>query len=149
MGSITGEASAEIAAPIAEVWKVVEDVGSAPEWQDGLEDMDVLERDDDGRAALVISENDASVRKIRTTLRFSYDEPREVAWEQEEGDLKSLHGSWRLEEIGSDQTRATYSLEVDPGRMLGMLIRGPVESQLRKMLVNARPQELKAQVEGA
>ena len=39
------------------------------------------------------------------------------------------------------------ALDVDPGRMLGMLVRGPVEGKLRDMLVNGRPQELKARAE--
>jgi len=39
-------------------------------------------------------------------------------------------------------------LDSDPGRIIGMLIRGPVESVIRSMLVNARPGELKARVEG-
>ena len=44
--------------------------------------------------------------------------------------------------------RATCTLDGDPGRMLGMLIRGPVESAIRGMLVDGRPGELKARVEG-
>ena len=44
---------------------------------------------------------------------------------------------------------ATCRLDGDPGRMLGMLIRGPVEGRIREILVNGRPGELKARVEGA
>ena len=40
-------------------------------------------------------------------------------------------------------------MDGDPGRMLGMLVRGPVEGQIRKLLVDSRPGELKARVEGA
>ena len=50
-----------------------------------------------------------------------------------------MHGWWRLEDLGDGRTRATYGLEVDPGRMLGMLLRGPVEGKVRDYLVGGRP----------
>lgn len=148
MGNIGGTATAEIDAPLDDVWAVVEDVLSAPDWQGGLEGMTALERDDHGRPTLVETENDAKVRTVKTQVRFSYDPPTRLTWSQEKGDLKSLVGSWTLEDIGGGRTRATYELEGDPGRVLGMLIRGPVEDRLRGMLVEARPGELKARVEG-
>ena len=147
MGQLGGEASVEIDAPIEQVWEVVEDVASAPEWQHGLERMEVLSRDASGRVEVANSTSDAKVRHVTTRVRFSYDEPRLVRWEQEKGDLRSLVGAWELEDLGG-RTRATYRLEGDPGRMLGMLIRGPVEDRLRDVLVNGRPGELKARVEG-
>jgi len=53
-----------------------------------------------------------------------------------------------LEDLGDGRTRATYTLDSDPGRVLGMLLRGPVEATVTGMLVNNRPDELKARVEG-
>lgn len=148
MGLITGSASAEIDAPLDDVWKVVADVESAPEWQGGMERVEALERDGEGRATLVETQTDAKVRTIKTKVRFSYDPPTTLSWTQEKGDLKSLVGSWQLDDLGDGRTRATYYLETDPGRVLGMLIRGPVEDMLRGMLVNSRPGELRAHVEG-
>lgn len=148
MGKLGGVASADIDAGLDAVWAVVEDVLSAPEWQGGLEAMTALDRDENGRPTLVETENDAKVRTVKTQVRFSYDPPTRLTWSQEKGDLKSLVGSWTLEDIGGGRTRATYELEGDPGRVLGMLIRGPVEDRLRGLLVEARPGELKARVEG-
>jgi ribosome-associated toxin RatA of RatAB toxin-antitoxin module len=147
MGAMGGEASTEIDAPIEQVWKVVEDVASAPDWQNGLDSMEPLERDDQGRVLVANSTTDAKVRKVTTRVRFSYDDGREVRWEQEKGDLKSLVGAWELDDLGDGRTRATYRLNGDPGRMLGMLIRGPVEDRLREILVGGRPGELKARIE--
>jgi hypothetical protein len=70
-----------------------------------------------------------------------------LTWHQEKGELKSVDGSWRLEDLGDGRTRATYSLEVDLGRMLGMLIRGPLVDVLRGQLVGARAGELKKYAE--
>lgn len=143
-----GSASAEIDAPVEEVWAVVEDVLTASDWQGGVVAISALERDAENRATLVEIENDIKVRHVKTRVRFRYEPPTVLSWTQEKGDLKSVTGSWRLEDLGDERTRATYTLDSDPGRVLGMLIRGPVEAAVRAALVNARPGELKARVEG-
>lgn len=147
MAPITGTSTADIDAPLDEVWALVEDVARAPEWQGGLKDIEVLEHDSEGRATLVESETDAKVRSVRSIVRFTYDEPTRLSWTQEKGELKSVVGSWVLKDLGDGRTRATYDLEVDLGRMLGMLIRGPLVDALRGMLVNARAGELKKAIE--
>lgn len=148
MGKLGGEASVEIAKPIDEVWAICEDVASAPEWQDGLEAMNVIDTDDQGRVAFAESVSDAKVRTVSSKVRFSYDEPNTVFWSQEKGDLKSLEGAWELEDLGGERTKATYRLEGDPGRVLGMLIRGPVEGRIRDILVGGRPDELRERAGG-
>jgi uncharacterized membrane protein len=149
MGKLGGSASVEVDAPIDEVWAVVEDVETAPQWQGGLVSLTALEHDDEGRPTLCESENDIKVRTVKTLVRFSYDGPERLSWSQEKGDLKSVEGAWILEDLGDGRTKVTYTLDSDPGRMIGMLIRGPVESAIRSMLVNARPGELKERVENA
>jgi ribosome-associated toxin RatA of RatAB toxin-antitoxin module len=148
MGTITGSSSAEIAAPVEQVWEVVEDVLSAPEWQGGLKAMEEIERDPDGRVALAESGSDAKVRTIKSIVRFSYDAPTRLSWRQERGELKSVDGAWELEDLGGERTRASYRLEVELGRKLGLIIRGPLVDVLRGQLVSARAEELKARVEG-
>jgi ribosome-associated toxin RatA of RatAB toxin-antitoxin module len=147
MGTITGSSTAEIHAPIGEVWALVEDVEVAPEWQGGLKGARALERDADGRAIRVEAETDAKVRSVKSTVRFTYDGPGRLSWTQEKGELKSVDGSWELEDLGGDRTRATYRLEVDLGRMLSLVIRGPLVDLLRDMLVGARAGELKQRIE--
>lgn len=146
--AIEGSASAEIDAPIAEVYAVAADVEGSPRWQPEIKRAEVLERDGDGRQTLVRTESDAKVRTLSSTLRFGYDEPTGISWEQTEGDLKSVRGSWELEDVGGDRTRATYWMEVDLGRMLGMVIRGPLVGVLRGQMVESMPGKLKAFVEG-
>jgi ribosome-associated toxin RatA of RatAB toxin-antitoxin module len=145
--TISGTSSAEIDAAIDQVWALVEDVEKAPEWQGGLKALRALERDEQGRATLCESESDAKVRTVKSTVRFSYDSPTTLTWRQEKGELKAVDGSWKLEDLGGDRTRATYELEVDLGRMLGMVIRGPLVDLLRGMLISARAGELKRAIE--
>jgi ribosome-associated toxin RatA of RatAB toxin-antitoxin module len=146
---LTGTSTAEIDAPVESVWELIEDVESAPQWQGGLVAMRALERDGEGRATLCESESDAKVRTVKAEIRFAYDGPTRLSWTQEKGDLKALEGSWELEDLGDGRTGATYALEVDTGRVLGMLIRGPVVNVIRDMLVGARAGELKKRIEGA
>jgi len=148
MAHLGGTASAEIDAPLQEVWAVVEDVISAPDWQGGLDRMTAFEHDAEGRPTLVETENDIRVRRIKAHVRFSYDGPRRLSWAQEKGDMKSVEGAWELEDLGDGRTRATYTLDADPGRVLGLVIRGPVEAATRAIFVNGRPGELKRRVEG-
>ncbi len=147
MAPLTGTSTADIDAPLEDVWAVVEDVERAPDWQGGLKAIRVLERDGDGRPMLCEVESDAKVRTVKSTVRFRYEAPTALRWTQEKGELRSVEGSWELEELGPGQTRATYALEAELGRMLGMVIRGPLVDLLRDMLAGARAGELKRTVE--
>ncbi len=147
MANLTGSSTAEIDAPRDQVWALVENVESAPEWQGGLKSMHALDRDGDGRAVRCEAETDAKIKTVKSIVRFSYDGPDALRWTQEKGDLKSVVGSWTLEDLGGDRTRATYALEVDLGRTLSLLARGPVVDVIRQMLVGARAGELKKQIE--
>jgi ribosome-associated toxin RatA of RatAB toxin-antitoxin module len=146
MGMLGGVASAEVDAPIDVVYALVEDVPTAPEWQSGMLEMTVLERDAQGRALRCRTSSDAKVRVISTEVRFSYEPQTAVRWEQTKGDLKSLVGAWELEDLGGGRTRVTYRLTGDPGRVLGMMVRGPVEGRIKEKMVDVRPGEVAARL---
>ena len=147
MGVIKGDRSVEIEAPIARCFEIAANIEAAPEWQGSLQDVEVLERDGDKRATLVETKSDAKVKSVRAVLRFSYDEPTRIEWVQEKGETKSLRGWWDFEDLGGDRTRATYALEADPGRVLGMLLRGPAEAAVRDFLLGGAADGLKRQAE--
>lgn len=145
--AIEGTASTEIKAPIAEVFRVAADVENSPAWQPEIKVAEVLERDDDGRQTLVHTETDARVKRLGSNLRFSYDEPNGLTWSQQDGDLKSVEGGWEFEELGPELTKATYSMSVDLGRMLSMVVRGPVVDVVRGQLVDTMPDKLRNFIE--
>ena len=107
----------------------------------------MLERHADKRAALVETESDAKVKTVKSLLRFSYEEPTAIRWVQEKGDTKALVGSWTFEDLGDGRTRATYALDADPGRMLGLLLRGPAEGKVRDFLLGDAAAGLKERAE--
>jgi ribosome-associated toxin RatA of RatAB toxin-antitoxin module len=147
MSKISGSASIEIEAPIQKVFDVAADIEDSPRWQPEIKVAECVERDGDGRQALVHMETDAKVKLITTEMRFDYEPPTRIGWSQQEGEMKSIEGSWEFEDLGKGRTRATYALEVDLGRMLGMVIRGPVVGVLRGQLVETMPEKLKRFVE--
>ena len=147
MGNVTGERTVEIDAPIERCFEIAADIKNAPEWQGSLKDVEVLELDKYKRAELVETASDAKVKTVKARLRFTYDEPTRITWVQEKGDTKALKGWWDFEDLGEGRTRATYGLDVDPGRMLGLLLRGPIEDQVRNFLLGGAAEGLKEHAE--
>jgi uncharacterized membrane protein len=147
MGKISGERTIEIDAPVERCFEIAADIETSPAWQGSLRAVEVLERDEQGRPLVVNTTNDAKVKQIHTRLRFSYDNPHGIRWTQEKGDVKSLEGWWTLEALDAGRTRATYGLEVDPGMVLGMLVRGPVEQQVRDYLLGNAAEGLRRTAE--
>jgi len=143
MGTIDGSASIEIEAPIDEVYAVAADVEGSPRWQPEIKAAECVKRDGEGNQVLVHMETDAKVRRLGSEIRFSYERPSRISWVQEDGDLKAIQGSWELEDLGEGRTRVTYWLEVDLGRKLGLLIRGPLVGVLRGQMVDSMPEKLK------
>ena len=137
----------EIDAPIERCFEIAADIEGAIDWQGSLKDVEVLERDSDRRAVLVETESDAKVKTVKATLRFTYEEPIAIRWVQEKGDTKALNGWWEFEDLGGGRTRATYGLSSDPGRMLGMLLRGPVEGKVKEFLTKDSVEGLKQRAE--
>jgi ribosome-associated toxin RatA of RatAB toxin-antitoxin module len=150
VADLEGSRSIEIAAPPERCFAIAADLDRVPEWHGAMTGVDVLERDDHGRATLVESEMNANVARVRMRLRFSYDEPLGLRWTRESGDLRSLEGSWRFQEHGDGVTLATYTLEIEVTRRLGLLVRtvrGPVRDRIEALLADRPVEGLKARAE--
>jgi uncharacterized protein YndB with AHSA1/START domain len=147
MGVLEASWTVEIEAPRERCFEIAADVEKAPKWQGTLEEVEVIERDAEGRAELVYTVSDATVKKVKSELRFSYDPPEGLRWEQEKGEVKWLTGYWDFEALGEAKTRATYGLRGDPGRVLSLLLRGPVETKVKEFLTRSAAEGLKAEAE--
>ena len=151
VADLEGSETIEVEAPLERCFEVAADIERAPEWQGTMRSARVLERDTDGRPSLVETELDASVTRLRVCLRFAYEAPERIFWRRERGDLKALEGSWRLESMGTNRTRATYSLEIGLNRALSLLrkgVRGPAEDRIRHLLLDEPVEGLKRKAEG-
>lgn len=150
MADLEGTRSIEISATPERCFAIAADLDHVPEWHGAMTEVEVLERDGDGRATLVESQMDATVTRVRMRLRFSYDEPNGVRWTRESGDLRSLDGWWSFQERGDGRTLATYTLEIGVGRRLALLVRtvrGPVRDRVESLLVDRPVQGLKTRAE--
>jgi uncharacterized membrane protein len=147
MATLEASWTVEIEAPRERCYEVAADVENSAEWQGTLEEVEVLERDAQGRALVVETLSDAMVKKVRSWLRFTYDPPSGVTWEQEKGETKWLTGSWVFDELDGGRTRATYGLRTDPGRVLGLLLRGPIEGKVKEFLTKSAAEGLKKHLE--
>jgi uncharacterized membrane protein len=149
MGTLEASFSVEIEAPRDRCYEIAADIEGAPKWQGSLERVEVLERDAEGRPLVVNTTSDATIKKVQSRLRFSYEPPDGIDWEQEKGEVKWLTGSWRFEDAGGGRTRATYGLRSDPGRILSMLLRGPVEGKVKEHLTKGAAEGLKREAEAS
>lgn len=147
MGELEASHTVEIEATIEEVYAVAANVEGAVEWQPSVVAIEVIEKHPDGSAKLVELEADAVVKKAKSVLRYEYAPPSGISWVQEQGDTKSLTGEWILTAVDERTTRATYALRADPGRMLGMLLRGPVEGKVKEFLTRGAAEGLKEHCE--
>ena len=144
---LSGEGSIEVEATAAACYELVVQLDRYPEWQSQVKKANVIERDADDRPLVVETHSDARVRVIRYVLRYTHEPPHRMSWTYEDGDVKDATGHYSFEELDSGLTRATYSLAVDPGRRLGLLLRGPLADKVRQYILETTLEELKATVE--
>ena len=147
MGRIEGEASETIEAPIARVFEVAADVEGSPRWQPQIKRAECIDRDGEGRQVLVDTVTDGKVRDLRSRLRFAYDEPTSIRGIRRTATCPTSPAAGRSRTRVMGRVRATYALSVDLGRMLGLVVRGPVVDLLRKQMVDTMPGKLKSFVE--
>jgi ribosome-associated toxin RatA of RatAB toxin-antitoxin module len=126
---------------------VVLDVEHYPEWVGDLKSVEVLERDDAGRASVVAFRAAAFGRSTSYTLEYDYSGiPSEVAWVQRDGDLTTrLDGAYNFEPAGDGDTQVTYKLTVE----LRVPIPGFVKRRAEGHIIHAAIRDLKSRVESA
>jgi hypothetical protein len=147
MGILKASSTVEVEASVSRCYEIISDLENTPNWQEAMVSAKVLETDSEGRAELVEIKSDAKVRTVTSRIAFAYQPETGMTWEQKKGDMKWMTGSWLLEELGSGLTRAIYSLEADTGRMLGLLLKGPVEDKVKGWLTNDATSGLKKYAE--
>jgi ribosome-associated toxin RatA of RatAB toxin-antitoxin module len=140
--SIAGSSSVEIEAPLGVVYAIVSDVEGYVTWQPGLDAATVLERDRWGRQSLVRIEMTRGGKRLHSELRFDYERDVRVSWEQERGDASRFSGMWRLERARRGVVLATYRVNLDLGRVGGLMLRGRLASRLSERFIDPMPLRL-------
>src|SRR5215213_1353137 len=131
--------SAEIDATPQQCFDLLTDYERLPEWQGAVRSAAILERDEQGRGAVVEYVVDARFKTVRYRLRQIYDEPRRLASEYLGGDFRDFGGEWRFEPIGSGRTRAELDLSIDPGRFVPGVVRKAIsDAVMRRALTDLK-----------
>ena len=133
-----------IAATPAELLEVLLDFERYPEWAADIKDVEVRERDDDGRGSLVAYRVAAMGQSARYTLAYDYsDIPNSMSWKLVEGSImRVLDGSYTFDPQDTG-TLVTYHLEVD----LIVPIPGFVKRRAEGKIMGTALRELKKRVE--
>ena len=144
-----------IEAPLERCVVVAEDVERYPEWARDVKSVDVLERDEEGRAARVAFRAAAMGHSARYVLRYSYAggtsepaDPVRISWVLEQGDImRRLDGEYVFEPGDGDDeaTTVTYRLAVE----LAVPLPGFVKRRAETKIITTALDELKRRCEGA
>jgi ribosome-associated toxin RatA of RatAB toxin-antitoxin module len=139
--------SIAVAAPPQACFDALADVRRLPEWQRAVCEVEILERDADGRAAVVEYVVDARIRRVRYRLRQFYEPPRRVRSAYLGGDFRDFSGEWRFVPVAGEEagTRVELDLDIDPGRFVPR----PVRALISDAVMGRALQDLKRHVEGA
>jgi len=132
-----------IAASVADLWSVLVDFEHYPTWARDLKQVEVLERDADGRGVEVLYRAAAMGRSTTYVLRYDYaDAPRTLPWRLVRGDImRRLDGAYTLEAVAGDpaKTDVVYVLEVD----LVITLPGFVKHRAEHKIMHTALRELK------
>jgi Polyketide cyclase / dehydrase and lipid transport len=144
----SGSASATVTihAPREVVWKLITSCPESVKMVPGLEVCDVLETapDQSWQKIRHVMNYSWYVPKITYVIRASYEPPSKVSIERVTGDLRTLRGSWELQQNGA-YTIAHYSVDLAPGFWVPhWIVRTVLRKDLPKML-----RALRSRAEGA
>ncbi len=135
--------SAEIEATPQACFDALTDFERLPEWQGAIKDIEVLERDEQGRGTIVDYQVDARFKTVRYRLRQIYEEPSRLASEYLGGDFRDFGGEWRFQPIGDGRTHVELDLSIDPGRFVPAIVRTAIADAVMRRAVR----DLKTYVE--
>jgi uncharacterized membrane protein len=130
-------------APADKIIEALTDFETLADWQASVLECEVLERDGDGRGSLIRMKVDAKIRKMDYIVRYSYDLPGSLGWDQVSGDLKENTGRYTFtprEDGGTDVT-------VDIVAEVGFFVPGPMKNLIRDQSLKNSMRELKKRVE--
>lgn len=126
-----------------DVLAVIVDVESYPRWQDDVRSVEVLERDDQGRAARARFLVDARLFQADYTLAYSYDDTS-VEWTLERSEqMRTLDGGYTVSDNGDGTTMVEYRLDAEPTISIPRFMRRTASQKI----VRGALDDLKRQVE--
>lgn len=127
------------------VFEVIGDFATYPEWQDEVQEAEVLATDDDGWATRVRFVLDAKIFTTTFVLDYTYTDTT-ISWTLVDSDtLRRNEGSYTLLDRGDGTTDLTYSLVIEPS----VPVPGMLRRRAAKRIVDGALLNVKARAERA
>jgi uncharacterized membrane protein len=130
-------------APVDKIVDALTAFETFPEWQAAVLECEVLDRDADGRGSRVRMKVDAKIRKVEYIVKYSYDLPNSLSWDQESGDLKENTGRYTFVQREDGSTDVTVDIVAE----VGFFVPGPMKKLIRDQSLKNSMRELKKHVE--
>lgn len=122
---------------------VMLDFDNYTEWQSGMLECTVKERDEEGRGTLIEMYVDAKIKKIRYRVRYFYDlEAGKLGWNYVDGDLKECRGLYTFDPQDDATTKVSIDLETE----VGFFVPGPMKKLIRDQSLKNSMRDLKKRV---
>lgn len=135
--------SIEIDAPAMACFEVAADIESYPEWAAGVSQVEILERDEAGRAHRAAFVLEGFVKEIAYELVYHYDPPQLMSWRADPSpDIEMLEGSYSFTEK-EGATEVVYALSVIPTFTVPGFIRRQAEKQIVTTALRGLRQQVK------
>jgi ribosome-associated toxin RatA of RatAB toxin-antitoxin module len=112
---VSNEQTLVVNAPIEKIWSTLLDFDSYPQWSGGVMEIDVLERDEEGRGTLIQMKVDAKFKKVTYKVRYNYDAPNKLWWDYIEGDLETMEGYYTFADNGDGTTTVNTDVDFEAG----------------------------------
>ena len=127
--------SITINAPREKVFDVISDVERYPEFLPEVKGIKVSNKRGAECDVHYVAE---VVKTIKYTVHIKEERPTRVSWSFVDGEfMKDNRGSWVLEDLGNDTTKATYNIEVTLGALVPKtIVNALVDTSLPKLLEN-------------
>ncbi|MGZ8179165.1 SRPBCC family protein [Williamsia sp. SKLECPSW1] len=141
---VSGNAQVDVKAPRAEVLAAIADVENLPSWSPVHKEVEVLERDDDGRPSKAWMKVSLMGISDEQTLTFEWSDSG-VTWDLVEGgQQKAQHAVYTLTDADGGGTHVEFEMSLDPK----IPVPGFVLNKGKKAIIEMATEGLRDQVDG-
>jgi len=128
----------------ADIVSTLTDFERYTEWQSGMLECTVKERDEQGRGSVVEFYVDAKIKKIRYTVRYFYQlDEGAMGWDYVDGDLKECTGRYQFTPTEDGATEVAIDIVTETG----FFVPGPMKKLIRDQSLKNSMRDLKKRVE--
>ena len=139
-GTATIEASAE------DIFAILKDLDSYPQWSASIKSVEIAERDGSGNPSKANLKVEAGVLKDRVSLDYDWSKaPNEISFTLEDaGLLTEMSGIFTLKSLDADTTEVSYKLKV----ALSMPVPDIMRKKQEQATIDQELAKLKTHAEG-